>query len=208
MKKLPIKERHRLLSIGFKQCSRCLCVYHKDFYTDGQFRISGRCYLCKLSYTQTNAVVSRGRFRKTPGQRNRDRFMEASGYRKCVKCLFTLPVTEYSSDQTTCNECGKKDVQIKKYIASFNLHKCVTCMGYREQHKFYRRHSGKYESQCRECVSSRLVTWKSENPDRYRNAVRNGQGRRRARIRNLHHKPITGEEYEILRAQRIKIFGE
>lgn len=215
MKKLPTKERQRLLSIGFNQCGRCLQVLPYENYSDTNFKISGWCFACMTKYHFETKKKTRSRsfVRLTPGELRRKKLSEAAGYRKCRKCSFTLPMAEFrNTPDVSCKKCSSSATgseALKEYLARFNLQKCCTCKSIKAESNFYASvKTSKMRIVCKQCDKEHSKKWKEENPQRFKDLIRNVQGRRRARIRNLHHKPITGEEYEILRAQRIKIFGE
>lgn len=215
MKKLPKKERLRLLSIGFNQCIRCLYVLPYENYSDTNFRISGWCADCVTKYHFESRRKTRKQSfdRLTPGELRRRKTSEASGFRKCRECSFTLPIAEYATNPSAvCKKCtfvSSGAELLKEYLEWFNLQKCCTCKSIKPFSDFYTSSStDKRRLVCKQCDKEHNRNWRKNNPQRFKDLMRNTSGRRRARIRNLHHKPITGEEYDILRAQRIKIFGE
>nr|DAI78619.1 MAG TPA: Stc1 domain [Caudoviricetes sp.] len=151
--------------------------------------------------------------RLTPGELRRKKVSEAAGYRKCRKCSFTLPMAEFrSTPDVSCKKCSALTAGaevLKEYLAGFNLQKCCTCKSIKSEVDFYiSSKTAKRRIVCKKCDKEHTRNWIKDNPQRFKDLSRNVAGRRRARIRNLYHKPITGEEYEILRAQRVKIFGE
>lgn len=215
MKKLPKKERHRLLSIGFKQCARCLQVFPYENYSVTNFNTKGWCADCMTKYHfETKKKDRSGPFsRLTPGELRRRKVSEAAGYRKCRKCSFTLPMSEFHNPPaSSCKKCSSlRDGadSLKDYLSQFKLQKCCTCKSIKSEVDFYiSSKTAKRRVVCIQCDKEHTRNWIKDNPQRFKDLSRNVAGRRRARIRNLHHKAITGEEYEILRAQRIKIFGE
>lgn len=211
LKKKDSERRKKIMDYGLIECSICRETYSIREYYKSERTISGRCFHCRRKM-HTSDYNKHQSCAISPFVREKEKFLNSCGYRKCSKCEFTLPLTEFKNKASDrCRKCSGGKVSnsdIQKYLFSFSLKKCSCCGGIKDVHHFYKTKTGGTRTDCKDCSKNHLSTWKSNNPKEYQQMMRNAGGRRRARQRNLHHKPITSEEYEILRAQRIKIFGE
>lgn len=211
MKKLLPEERTKLKALGFNQCSSCLHVFHYDYFNETEFYANKRCYKCLGEYERKRYGNPKTLApRKTPGERRREKFLKQSGYGKCIKCHFTLPRSEFNPSGVICKKCLRgDDRRISNYLDGLGLKSCTNCSSIKRKHEFYFLKSvGRYDPHCKVCSMESADKWKQSNIGDHRHHMRNAANKRRAFKRRLPSRPISWVEEEILRSQRIKIFGE
>nr|DAI78618.1 MAG TPA: restriction endonuclease [Caudoviricetes sp.] len=210
LEKLPSKERARLKTLGFNQCSSCLHVFHYDFFSETEFYSNKRCYKCRGNYErERHGNCKNPAPRRTPGDRRRGKILEQSGYRKCYKCKFSLPHEEFYASNDTCKRCVRGDERrIANYLDGFGLKSCTNCSSIKRKCDFYFFKSvGRYDPHCKVCSTESAYEWKQSNIDASRYHMRNAANKRRAFKRHLPSRPISRDEEKLLLSQRMEIFG-
>lgn len=139
----------------------------------------------------------------------------------CRKCLVAKHLDDFSAHirsrdkkQSKCKACDREyKMEHREHIArQRKKHRETQQKQISEQKREYYAanrekllaYDREYRSKNKEKVAHRKRRYQKENRHVYQRAY----NKRRAMMRNLPCRRITDEEYEILRAQRIKIFGE
>lgn len=154
MCRTPFIDREYLLSIGCKHCVKCGHIYPATNEDGAHTKIYDWCPTCEHKYQIKNGKIRIESNEVAVTLSRQHTILEESGFRKCTKCNFTLPKSEFSSRKPICRSCSDRDrgkKLIDDHLDVFNLAECTACSVIKPKVDFYINEVGKRRKVCVEC---------------------------------------------------------